>query len=343
METSRVTRITPEIWAKLEQGRPTGVRLMAIRPQPELTDRLLCAIDSEGRRHLLLLMYDHDQPLRDRESRGLAVETRELGVHGEETRRYLDIECNDPAGYASLDIMGFEIAEGLARETQNAVPHELVRRLLAKWRRFWGHPPRAVMSRDELVGLFAELWFLSVWLVARVGTSEASQRWKGPFGGRHDFEWRRRSVEVKATTSTRGRIHTINGLDQLVPPEGGELFLFSMRLREEAGATNTLPTVVASARKLLEGDAESLDHFESGLARVGYSPAHDDDYAKIPLRIIDERLFAVRDDFPKLTAESFYGGVPPRIERIQYEINLASLDELCLAHSSSEASLMWWT
>lgn len=343
METSRVTRIAPEIWAKLEQGRPTGVRLTAIRPQPELTDRILCAIDSEGRRHLLLLMYDHDQPLRDRESRGLAVETRELGVHGEETRRYLDIECNDPAGYASLDIIGSELAEGLARETQNVVPHELVRRLLAKWRRFWGHPPRALMSRDELVGLFAELWFLSIWLVARVGTSEASQRWKGPFGARHDFEWHRRSVEVKATTSARGRIHTINGLDQLLPPEKGELFLFSMRLREESGATNTLPMVVATTRKLLENDPESLDRLESGLARAGYSPAHEDEYAKTPFRIIDEELFSVRGHFPMLTAQSLRDGVPPRIERIQYEINLTGLDDLCVARSSSEASLAWWT
>jgi hypothetical protein len=50
----------------------------------------------------------------------------------------------------------------------------------------------------------------------------------------------------------RGRIHRINGRDQLAPPELGELLFFSLRLHEEGGATNTLPSVIAACRAQIE-------------------------------------------------------------------------------------------
>src|SRR5207245_778158 len=100
---------------------------------------------------------------------------------------------------------------------------ESVARVFARWRRFWGQLPQHLLSREQQLGLFAELWFLNVWLLPRVDAAEAVTRWRGPFGARHDFEWPTRSVEVKVTTSTRGPIHYIHGLDQLVPPDGGNL------------------------------------------------------------------------------------------------------------------------
>ena len=73
----------------------------------------------------------------------------------------------------------------------------------------------------------------------------------------------------------RGRVHRINGLNQLAPPENGELMFFSLRLREEGGASNTLPALVGTCRSLLEADAEALSGFESALVQVGYSPVDD--------------------------------------------------------------------
>src|SRR5262249_27367868 len=150
-------------------------------------------------------------------------------------------------------------------------------------------------------GLFAELWFFSVWLVPKVGVVEAVRRWRGPFGSRHDFEWEGLSVEVKATSSTRGHIHHINGIDQLALPENGRLLFFSLRLHEEGGSANTLVSVISGCHSQLETRPELLERFQSALARAGYSPAYDDEYAKLHLRVVDEGLFEVRDDFPRLT------------------------------------------
>jgi hypothetical protein len=306
-----------------------GETLWARRAAPEITERLVAALDADGQRHLLVLLLAGEVDLQDTQSRGLVVMTRELLMPGHQAGRYLDIICQDIAGNETFDLIGGEIAERLAtaRETAPGV----VARVLAKWRRFWGQLPRTMLSREEQLGLFAELWFLSVWLIPRVGTAEAVFRWRGASGSRHDFESPGCSVEVKATTSTRGRIHRINGLDQLAPPEQGELLFFSLRLREEGGATNALPSVIAACRVVLESDADALSRFESALAQAGYSPAHEEEYAKLRLRVVEEGLFRVEGDFPRLTPASFPSGVPNGVERVEYEVNLSGCGHLMIA------------
>lgn len=331
-----MSRIVTEVWTRLESARPVGENLTARLALPEQTDRLLCAIDAEMQRHLLIPLNSSDQTLYDAQSRGLSVETKELTVHGYDTARYLDVTCHDVAGRDALDLIGTEIADAFSRETSS--PADIVRRVLAKWRRFWGQLPRKMLSREEQLGLFAELWFLSMWLVPKTGAGEATRRWRGPFGARHDFEWLGRSVEVKATSSSRGPIHRIHGIDQLAPPDHGDLLFFSLRLREEAGASNTLPGVVSLCRQLIATDEEALAQFDIGLAQVGYILAHEEDYEKLRLRVVEEGLFIVDGRFPRVTPDCFKIGVPAGVGRIEYEINLSGFTDLRIATSVEELS-----
>ena len=327
--------VAPEVWSKLVASSPSGDSLTARFAIPPVTERLLAAIDADGQRHLLIPLKPDDEELRDAQSRGVSVATRELTVRDRGTARYLDFECHDPAGHEAFDLIGGELAESL--KSEGAKPAVLAARVLAKWRRFWGQSPWQILSREEQLGLFAELWFLSVWLIPRAGIGKALAGWRGPLGARHDFEWPGKSVEVKATTSTRVRVHRINGLDQLAPPEEGGLRFFSLRLREEGGATNTLPGLVASCRTLLEADAEALSAFEAALVQAGYSPAHEEEYAKLKLRIVDEGWYRVEENFPRLTQTSFAGGIPSGVERVEYEINLAGFEHLRVAAKPEES------
>ncbi|MEK6806631.1 MAG: PD-(D/E)XK motif protein [Pseudomonadota bacterium] len=332
-----MSRIPPEVWARLAGEQPQGEVLWARRAAPDVTDRLVAALDAEGRRHFLVLLLAGEGGLKDAHSRGLEVTTRELTIPQHESGRWLDITCRDASGHEAFDLIGGELAARLISD--NAPAPEVVRRVLAKWRRFWGQMARPVLSRQEILGLFGEIWFLSVWLVPRVGVEEAVARWRGP-NARHDFEWSRMSVEAKATTSTRGHIHRINGLDQLAPPENGRLMLFSLRLREEGGASNTLPALVATARGLLQEHHDALTHFETMLAERGYLPAHEDDYAVIRLRVVEESVYEVRDTFPRLTPAQFPAGLPTGVERIEYEINLSGCAHLCAARQPDEAGFL---
>lgn len=324
-----MSAIPPQAWSRLQQSLPTGDDLTARTAAPDLTERLLCALDADGRRRLLVPLGPDEEGLQDSQSRGLTVRTDELKVRGSEPARYIDVTCHDAAGHDAFDLIGGELAESLALRMWS--PAEVVTRILTKWRRFWGHLPSAMLSREKQLGLFAELWFLSTWLVPRAGPVAAVQRWRGPFGARHDFEWQGYSVEVKETTSTRGVIHRINGIDQLVPPIDGELFLFSLRLREEGGASNNLPTLVDSCRQQLAEHDDTSCRFESALVQLGYSSAHEEEYACVRLRVAGQGVYAVRDDFPRLTASQLSSGVPAGIERVDYEINLAGFERLLVA------------
>jgi hypothetical protein len=326
--------LSAETWQRLSADRVTGDLLRARRATPNSGERLLAALDTEGRRHLLVLLTSAEAGFEDRQSRGVSVTTREFALPQHTSGRYLDVVCLDASGHEAFDVIGGEIADRILISQQPTT--EMVAQVLAKWRRFWSLQPRALLSREEQIGLFAEIWFLTEWLIPKTGPREAVARWRGPLAARHDFEWRGRSVEVKATASARGRIHCIHGLDQLQPPESGDLLFFSLRLREEGGASQTLPGIVATCRMLLKSDAAASDGFDYLLASAGYSPAHEADYAESRWFVVEEGLFRVDGDFPRLTTASFTGGIPAGIERIEYEVNLAVAGAHLLATSSAQ-------
>ena len=319
-------KISPEIWSVLETNLPAGEKLTAKLAVSNISSQVFCALDSEKHRHILVQIKSGDSAYDDHQSRGIQVITRELNIHGQPPSRYMDLICLDTAGYSGFDLIGSEIISELAKG--NKTPAEIIHFVLAKWRRFWGQIPQDILSRNEVIGLFAEIRFLTERLIPEVGPAEAVKRWRGPFGSRHDFECPGGSVEVKATTSSRGRIFHINGIDQLEPPENGELCFFGVRLREEGGADMSLPGVVDVCRNLLAKEAEALDRFESALIQAGYSLHHSEEYEKMRFRIIEEALFVVKDDFPRISIGNFVEGIPSGIERVEYEINLNGYERL---------------
>lgn len=326
--------VSPEVWMRLAGERVPGEALWARRAMPNVSDRLIAALDADGERHLLVRLDITDADVRDIQSRGIGLVTRELAIAGHETGKYLDLVCRDATGHDAFDIIGGEIAVRLASGHETA--SEVMSRVLAKWRRFWGQPTRLTLSREEQIGLFAELWFLIVWLLPQAGLDESIKRWRGPFGARHDFEWTKRSVEVKATVSTRGLIHRINGLEQLVPPEGGRLFFFSLHLREEAGASNTLSSLVSRCRSLFSVHPHAMEYFETSLERAGYCLLDEDEYAKQHFRVVDEQLFEVEEDFPRLIPDRITGGLPPGVESVEYSINLSGFAHRRVAQQPRE-------
>ena len=320
------------IWEQLKSELPEKGKVAARLVVPEITKKFYAGFDAEGLRHFLIPLNKDDEELNDSYSRGLSIITRNLMVSGSDPNKYIDITCHDTRGHVIFDVIGIEIAEKLESESS----HDAIRKVLSKWRHFWGRPPNDLLSYEELMGLFAELWFLYDWLFKKMDMTDAVNSWRGPFSSRHDFEWKGKSVEVKGTSSVQGRVHKIHGIDQLSPPEKGVLFLFSLRIREEQGSENTLPKLIALCQEKLKDNIGALSIFENTLAVAGYSPIHNDDYSKFRFRVVDEKLYAVKDNFPRLTINSFKDGSPQGVGTIEYLINLDGFDNLCLANSPDD-------
>jgi hypothetical protein len=330
--------IDADVWDRLRESSPKGETLWARLAAPEVSDRLFAAVDSSGVRHLLIRLTSEESGLTDTQSRGLQVETRELMLKDLGTGRFLDLACADPAGNSAFDLIGGDLAAELAAKLHDAPRCAAL--VLSKWRRFWGNLPRQVLSREEQLGLFGELWFLSFWLTEHVGVAEALRRWRGPYAARHDFEWVGKSVEVKTTSASSRHVHQISGIEQLAPPETGELLFFSLRVREEAGASNSLPALVVTCRKKVDEDDEARSLFEAAMERLGYSDGHLEEYARLRLRITGENLYGVNNDFPRLTPLRLKDGLPQGVGNVRYEIDLGGFDHLCLARTPSVAMMI---
>ena len=323
-------KLPRRLWEVLHGKIPEAGRLTA-KAIPGTGGRVYCAVDAQGQRHVLVPLTQGEDGFADRKSRGVAVETRALTLAEGAAREYIDILCRDPAGHAAFDLLAEEIARLLSEK--NLPPAAAAGRVLAKWRRFWGKIPLDILGREAQIGLFAELRFLSGWLIPRQG-AEAAMMWRGPWGGRNDFESEPFCAEAKATMSARGRIYRVNGADQLDSPPNGALFFFGTRLRESGGGRENLARAVCAAREACGDNADALDRLENGLARIGYSDLHSEEYQNFRLEIAEERLFAVRDNFPRLPADA--RRIPPGVERVEYDINLDGFDSLVVAKSPSE-------
>jgi hypothetical protein len=56
--------------------------------------------------------------------------------------------------------------------------------------------------------------------------------------------------------------------------------------------------------------------------------------------VIDDGLYAVRGDFPRIVPASFAAGVPAGIERVEYGINLGGFDQIRLANMPDQAAAL---
>ena len=323
-----MTAVTAESWHF--QGRLPPFAQLDAR-EIEGNASLLLALDHEGLRHLLIPVEAGEPPWADERSRGIRASIRELQVSDKPERPFIDVVCLDASGHDGFNLVASAIAEQLAG---GAEPQQTVARVLAHWRRFWSSAPSDLLTAEEQRGLFAELWFLAHWLMPV--DDAAIDHWAGPTGSRHDFQWSTLAIEAKATASVRGHLHRINGVDQLEPPSSGQLLLFSLRLREEISAQETLPIVVARVSEALAHAPESLDRFEALLNQAGYSPRHAFSYEETHYRVLSERLYSVVDHFPRVVTTSFNNGVPIGVEAVQYEINLDVAADLIIAKTADE-------
>jgi hypothetical protein len=328
---------TPLPWALVEGQPPGGERLTVRTALPGNHDDVLIALDAARRRYVLVrIPTGEPSELAERTSKGIAVQTVEMRVDGDRTENFVEIACLESQGHAALDTIAVELVEALVAGASIGRVR-LVQNVLAKWRRFWSGVNQGVLSKEQQLGLFGELWFLSRWLCPSVGTAKALQMWRGPAGSRNDFEVQGMGIEVK-TTGRVDAVHVIHGLDQLLEPPGGALFLYSLSVRDEASGTDCLPKVVNEMRGRLAEDYQALLQFDAAVYAAGYDDRLASEYGRLVLRVRDEGLYRVTDGFPRLVPASVLGGLPAGLSAVNYELNLDAAAAWLLSKTPAAAA-----
>jgi Putative PD-(D/E)XK family member, (DUF4420) len=291
------------------------------------------AHDALHHRHLLVEIPADSKSIQTRSTHGLNVTTEDLKVRDFAGAKYINLECLQANYDRTFSALSNDLLESLSREQDRV---KAVRGCLERWRSFW-LVNQAGLSREAALGIFGELWFLARWLAPI--TELKLEGWQGPFGSRHDFQWKEASIEVKTSASSLAAapIHFISNIDQLSEPECGNLYLFSIHVTDDALASNSLPTLVELIKTKLANDESSLSRFYKALAHAGYSPAHAEYYQR-PLRVISEELYRVQDDFPRLTRTSFRNQLPNGIQDISYCLAMAACTDWRIATAPSDDS-----
>jgi len=307
----------------VEQQAPTGERLTARLAAPDARDDVFIAVDDARRRYVLLTIpAGEPHELSERISRGISLQTVEMKVGSGQTNLFIEVACLEPNGHAAFDVVIGELIQALCAGASIGRVR-LVQNILAKWRRFWSGINQGLLSKEQQLGLFGELWFLTRWLTPSIGTIRAVELWRGPAGARNDFETKGLGIEVK-TTGRLDSAHVIHGVEQLLEPSDGALLLFCLSVRDEASGGENLSDLVQEVRALLAEDFEALSRFESMLYAYGYEDSHASEYSKLALRVRAEGLYRVQPGFPRLIPASFAGGVPVGISNVTYELRLES-------------------
>lgn len=312
---------SPLRWDLLDGPPPTGERLTVRLAAPGVRNDVFIALDSMGRRCALIgIPLGEPRDLSERTSKGIAVQTVEMKVGDDLHRFFVEVVCLEPQGHAALDVVVGELVQALSAGASIGRVR-LVQNVLAKWRRFWSGVNQGLLSKEQQLGLFGELWFLFRWLAPCVGAAKAIQLWRGPGGARNDFETRGLAIEVK-TTGKLDPAYSIHGLEQLVEPNGGVLLLFCLSVRDESSGVESLPALIQEARSQLSTDFAALSMFDSMLYASGYEDLHASEYGKLVLRIRSEGLYRVQPGFPRLIPDCIVGGLPTGVSAVTYELRM---------------------
>jgi len=188
-------------------------------------------------------------------------------------------------------------------------------------------------ANSSLLGLAGELLVFE-WLLRH--DLDALGAWKGPEGGRHDFQFPALHIEVKTGLLTGERAIVVNGLDQLDEPPERELYLAHVRI--ERGPGTMLDSLVDRIAMLLSADGRS--RFGQLVRRIG-----GDSLATFSFSSSEINLYRVREGFPRLVRSSSPSCVIPlSIDDVTYRLRLDEAEDFrveeapVLARAGGEAS-----
>lgn len=247
------------------------------------------------------------------------VSLREVRVDG---RTCLELSTRRPELYRNFFLMLADVASGIVSDGES--PIASLDRSLRNWNALLRHPD--ALSDERQIGLFGELWVLRR-LIRSMGTA-ALQAWTGPRRQSHDFRLADSELEVK-TTSGPGRVHTVNGLNQLVPSAGFDLYVVSLQITHAGSGGATLEEAVQGIAAELRHDPQAERAFIELLALSGYRPQDAPRYPRRRRLLGQALLVPVVDGCPRLTPEAISAipapFAPERVRDVTYRVDLHGL------------------
>ena len=197
-----------------------------------------------------------------------------------------------------------------------------------RWKAFMASKKRAILSGEEIRGLFGELKFLQYLTYRFDSEISAVNAWVGPEGIHQDFIFSNTAVEIKSLSGKERNTVHISSEDQL-ESLNNRLFLKLFRLAEipESDRAMSLNDLVHEIENQFD-DNLALEKLQEKLAKAGYVELYEYDNPKFI--VSEERTYLVKKNFPKLVRSE----LPQGITKVRYNIDLESIRVFLLENDS---------
>ncbi|UWX97745.1 PD-(D/E)XK motif protein [Arthrobacter zhaoxinii] len=286
-----------------------------------MSDRggVLLAIDTQGRRHLLVAQEEPGTVVGTVESDNLALVVREHNGIG-----YVDLVCSDQ----SLGLVFERLCSDVVSraEEPQVTPYRALMWALDEWQTLFENVVQ--LSREEHVGLFGELVVLEN--LARIDPINALNVWTGPERTLRDFTSSKAFVEVKTTTSQDAARVTISSLDQLDPVAGEPLYLAMVSLRNDPMGDS-----VGSLMNRLVGMGVPKHALQKKIAQYGFRFIENGKDSKFSVNEVF--LWRITDESPGLRRSELGARRLAGIESIKYSLAVEALGDPCDIDESEAA------
>lgn len=304
-------------WTILRSGvHPSGGFEITTMPThvTSLNGPVRLALGSSGQARLLLPLANGEVATSVVGAPALQVEVSTYSANGK-PQRFLDLTCLT----AELETVFHEVADHiLLRVAEGAGCVDAARSTIEEFRALLLRPRSSEVPGSQVAGLVGELLFLRR-LTER--SAHAWKSWRGPAGDRHDFARGSTAVEVKVTTRKGKSEVSINGIEQLAEPAGGELYLLHYEIETVASG---ILSVSALGRSVL-AEASEPERVRELLAAIGCTDVDADAWNEKSFRLENETLYRVERGFPRLIQSSLAGAaVPEGISNVCYVTDLAA-------------------
>ena len=235
----------------------------------------------------------------------------EVVTPGPRSRTRLCLVLSDVHYRDVLEVLANDVSERVASSSGEAEAVKTFISRLQVWQNFMRKHGAEGLTKEAQIGLFGELCFFANDFLDRVPAHVAVDAWKGPTGGKQDFDLRGRSVEVKSTTVVPPVFVDIASMTQLDETLVELLLLCHMSLITDSGEGENLPELIDRLRQKIKNlDASALDSFEAKLIEAGYLDTHAELYVDTRYKHRNTKFFTVRNGFPRITSRDLREGIP---------------------------------
>lgn len=293
------------------------------------TGIVLAGVDGSGHRHLCIPAPTTELGREDRRSQGVTIEVRNLINAKKQQQLFVDVRCHRPDLNPIFEVVADDILAQAQRKPES--PFSAAHTILERWRELLEPSSEPQLGPSQLAALLAELLLLE-----QLGNGTPPLNyWMGPDKGTHDFVCGAADFEVKSTLSTAGRDVEVHGLSQLTASKKAKLYLWWIRLRASPGRGTSVP---ATVERLLQRDVDKVALLKK-LKLMGYVTKDEKRYESSTFETVESSLYEVNNDFPRLTKDSFKGGLPDEIKNVNYTLSLGLRKPVALSSSAAKVVL----